>query len=202
MQRLTCSLRELKWAVGDTDAGDTPRMTFSGYGAVFGNVDADGDLILPGAFQKSLAQAQAGHTPWPVMLLQHGGGRLDAGDLNPIGVWTDLREDEVGLRVSGALADTARGREVYALMKMTPRPAIDGLSIGYVAREWESSRTPDPPRRRLTRLDLVEISPVTFPANARARVDQVKGTVEREVIETLAALLRRNITSIKTATGR
>ena len=73
-----------------------------------------------------------------------------------------------------------------------------------MAREWESSRTPDPPRRRLTRLDLVEISPVTFPANARARVDHVKGTVEteREIIETLVAMLRRNITSIKTATWR
>ena len=199
MQRLTCSLRELKCASGETDAD---RMRFAGYGAVFGNVDADGDLILPGAFQHSLARAQAGHTPWPVMLLQHGGGRLDAGDLTPIGVWTDLREDEVGLRVSGTLADTTRGREVHTLMKMAPRPAIDGLSIGYVAREWESSRTPDPPRRRLTRLDLIEISPVTFPANARARVDQVKGTVEREVIETLAALLRRNITSINTATRR
>ena len=104
--------------------------------------------------------------------------------------------------MSGTLADTTRGREVYALMKMTPRPAIDGLSIGYVAREWESSRTPDPLRRRLTRLDLIEISPVTFPANARARVDQVKGTVEREAIKTLAALLRRNITAIKTATWR
>ena len=43
---------------------------------------------------------------------------------------------------------------------------------------------------------------MTFPANARARVDQVKGTVEREAIPTLAALLRRNITSIKTATRR
>lgn len=112
MQRLTCSLRELKCASGETDA----------------------DLILPGAFQKSLAQARAGHTPWPVMLLQHGGGRLGSGDLTPIGVWTDLREDEVGLRVSGALADTTRGREVYTLMKMAPRPAIDGLSIGCQAR--------------------------------------------------------------------
>ena len=199
MQRLTCSLRELKCASRENDAD---RMTFAGYGAVFGNVDADGDLILPGAFRHSLAAAQAGHTPWPVMLLQHGGGRLEAGDLTPIGVWTNLREDEVGLRVSGTLADTTRGREVYTLMTMAPRPAIDGLSIGYVAKQWEPAATPGLPRRRLTRLDLVEISPVTFPANARARVDQVKGTVEREVIETLAALLRRNITSIKTATGR
>ena len=50
MQRLTCSLRELKCASGENDAD---RMTFAGYGAVFGNVDADGDLILPGAFQRA-----------------------------------------------------------------------------------------------------------------------------------------------------
>ena len=88
MQRLTSSLRELKCASGESAAD---RRTFAGYGAVFGNVDADGDLIQPGAFQKSLAQAQAGHTPWPVMLLQHGGGRLGSEDLTPIGVWTDLK---------------------------------------------------------------------------------------------------------------
>ncbi len=50
MNRLDCSLVELKFAPGD-DAAEA--MTFEGYGAVFGNVDSCGDVIEPGAFAKS-----------------------------------------------------------------------------------------------------------------------------------------------------
>ena len=107
MQRLNCSLKELKFAPGGTDA---EQMTFSGYGAVFGNVDAYGDVILPGAFTQSLTDARSGKAAWPVMLLQHGGLGFGAQDLTPIGIWTDIAEDEVGLRVTGRLAETPRGR--------------------------------------------------------------------------------------------
>ena len=96
-------------------------MTFDGYGAVFGNVDSYGDVIQPGAFAESLAQS-AKSGVWPAMLLQHGGWGMGAEDMTPIGIWTSLSEDGVGLKVSGKLADTARGREAYALLKMQPGP--------------------------------------------------------------------------------
>ena len=124
-----------------------------------------------------------------------------------------------------------------AWINMEPRPAIDGLSIGYVARQWEPGGKPDEPRRRLKRIELIEISPVTFPANARARVEQVKGVpdirlaeralreagfsrtqaktvlaegfsalplrdAEGEGADAVAALLRRNIATIKTSARR
>jgi HK97 family phage prohead protease len=171
MQRLECGLIELKFAPGESDAQE---MTFSGYGAVFGNVDAYGDVIEPGAFAKFLSDANAGTQQWPAMLLQHGGWGTNAEDLTPIGVWTSIVEDGKGLRIEGKLAETTRGRELYTLMKMTPRPAINGLSIGYIPKEWEMRSKPEDPRRKLKRVDLVEISPVTFPANGRARVDSVK----------------------------
>lgn len=167
---MLCNLVELKFAAGD----GADELSFDGYGAVFGNVDSYGDIIEPGAFSAFLSDVQSGKQNWPAMLLQHGGYGMTAEDMTPIGVWTSLAEDGKGLKVSGKLADTPRGREVYALMKMTPRPAIDGLSIGYIAKEWEPRSKPDDPRRRLKRIDVVEISPVTFPANGKARVDQVK----------------------------
>lgn len=169
MEHRNCGLLELKLATADSG-----EMSFSGYGAVFGNVDAYGDVIEPGAFAAHLADIKSGKANWPAMLLQHGGYGMNAEDMTPIGVWTDLAEDGTGLKVAGQLADTPRGREVYALMKMTPRPAIDGLSIGYIAKEWEPRSKPEDPRRRLKRVELVEISPVTFPANNRARVASVK----------------------------
>jgi len=164
-----CGLIELK-----VDGTAETQMQFSGYGAVFGNVDSYGDVIEPGAFAAFLSDVQAGKQAWPAMLLQHGGFGLTAEDMTPIGVWIELAEDGKGLKVTGQLADTPRGTEIYKLMKMSPRPALDGLSIGYIAKETEPRSKPEDPRRRLKRIDLVEISPVTFPANRQARMQSVK----------------------------
>lgn len=170
MQNLTCNLRELKFAA---DEG-AQAMSFTGYGAVFGNVDSYGDVIEAGAFSKFLADVKAGNQPWPAMLSQHGGWQMSAEDMTPIGVWTDFAEDGHGLKVTGQLADTPRGLEMYKLMKMSPRPAIDGMSIGYIAKEWEPRTKPEDPKRRLKRIDLIEVSMVTRPANGKARVESVK----------------------------
>lgn len=183
MQNLTCNLRELKFAA---DEG-AQAMSFTGYGAVFGNVDSYGDVIEAGAFSKFLADVKAGNQPWPAMLSQHGGWQMSAEDMTPIGVWTDFAEDGHGLKVAGQLADTPRGLEMYKLMKMSPRPAIDGMSIGYIAKEWEPRSKPEDPKRKLKRIDLIEVSLVTRPANGKARVEAVK-TIED--LGSLAAIER------------
>lgn len=170
MQNLTCNLRELKFAADD----GAQAMSFTGYGAVFGNVDSYGDVIEAGAFSKFLADVKSGNQPWPAMLSQHGGWQMSAEDITPIGVWTDFAEDGHGLKVAGQLADTPRGLEMYKLMKMSPRPAIDGMSIGYIAKEWEPRSKPEDPKRKLKRIDLIEVSIVTRPANGKARVESVK----------------------------
>lgn len=181
-QRLDCEIQEFKFSGGDV-------MTFEGYGAVFGNKDSYGDVIAPGAFADSLAQTRkSGH--WPAMLLQHGGMGLTADDMMPIGVWTDLAEDGKGLRVAGKLADTARAKEVYALMKMDPRPAINGLSIGYYAKKFTAGTKPSEPRRKLEEIELVEVSVVTNPANVKARIDAVKALDDLNTLAEIEAFLR------------
>lgn len=176
MERMACGLVDIKF-----DASNAASMTFEGYGAFFGNVDSYGDVIIPGAFADTLSTARKSGQ-WPAMLSQHGGFGMSAEDMTPVGVWTDLAEDGKGLRVAGKLADTPRGRELYTLMKMDPRPAINGMSIGYSAKEWTGRTKPDEPRRTLKKIDLFEVSLVTFPANGKARVSQVKGAdmTERE----------------------
>ena len=171
IERAAYGLKEIKFAA--TEGATAAEMMFSGYGAVFGNVDSYGDVIQPGAFSDTLA---ASHKTgqFPAMLLQHGGWGMGAEDMTPIGIWTSLSEDGHGLKVEGKLADTPRGREAYALMKMTPRPAIDGLSIGYIAKEWAQRSKPEEPRRTLKKVDLMEVSLVTFPANGKARIASVK----------------------------
>jgi HK97 family phage prohead protease len=137
---------------------------FEGYGSVFGgDPDSYGEIVAPGAFTESLAKLKSLGRAVPV-LWQHRSAE-------PIGIYDELREDEHGLFVRGRLLikDVARAAEAFALMKAG---AVTGLSIGY----WVIDATYDAKTeiRLLKKLDLVEVSLVTFPAKDDARVEAVK----------------------------
>ena len=85
-----------------------------------------------------------------------------------------MSEDERGLKVKGKFANTKRARDAYELLKMKPRPALNGLSIGYRAKDYELHGKGSAARRTLKAIDLVEVSLVTFPANTKATVLSVK----------------------------
>lgn len=174
-QHFNCNLIEVKFAGSDSGTG-TDEMTFSGYGAVFGNVDSGGDLIVKGAFKDTLREIKK-TGQWPDMLMLHGGWGMGVADMTPVGVWTSMEEDDFGLKVEGKLADTPRGIEAYKLMKMTPRPAITGMSIGYFAKEFSIGTKPGEPPRTLKKVDLFELSLVTRPMNGKARVQAVKNGI-------------------------
>jgi uncharacterized protein len=153
---------------------DSKPGSFEGYGAVFGNVDAYGDVIVKGAFRETLKRWQKVKR-WAPMLLNHGG--YGAADDVPIGVFDEMGEDDTGLRVKGRLIalEADLPRRVYSAMK---EGALDGMSIGYRAKEFSYGTSPGEPRRTLKSVDLVEVSIVTFPANPSARVDGgVKSTL-------------------------
>lgn len=135
-----------------------------GYGAVFGNLDSYGDVILPAAFTASLKEWSDAGRSVP-MLWQHNKAQ-------PIGVWPDLVADDHGLKVSGQLIlDVAQAREAHALVK---GGAVTGLSIGY--SPIKATRSADTGVRVLEQIRLYEISLVTFPANEAALVTGVKGS--------------------------
>jgi hypothetical protein len=142
------------------DAGGDAGV-FSGYASIFGEPDSFSDTIKPGAFKKSLREHATRKTK-PGLFWMHD-------PTEPIGVWTDLTEDERGLKVAGKLVlETVRGSEAHALLKAG---ALNGLSIGFRARSAE--RGPNG-GRVLTDIDLVEISLVSLPAASKARVTNVK----------------------------
>lgn len=148
--------------------------TFSGYASRFGIVDLGRDLVLPGAFRDSLRQRGARGIK---LLFQHD-------PAEPLGVWLELREDASGLFVRGrVLPEIARGREVLALMRAG---ALDGLSIGF--RAIAGRADPKSGVRRLAKIDLWEISVVTFPMQPEARIATVKSDSENPQ---LARALRR-----------
>lgn len=173
------AIEHRSFGLGEVKVTDEGEMTFSGYGAVFGNVDSYGDVIAKGAFRDTLIKAKSSGQ-WPVMLSQHG---FSEGGSTPIGVWTEMREDDTGLWVEGKFAPTSRGKEAHELLKMKPRSAFNGLSIGFRAKEWAVRTQPDDPRRTLKAVDLLEVSLVTFPANTKARVLNVKSEFNPREIE-------------------
>ena len=152
--------------------------TVEGYGSVFGVRDNYDDVISKGAFIQSLKDHKAAGT-MPAMLWQHDADK-------PIGVWTEMVEDEKGLRIKGQLAlETVKGKEAHALLKMG---ALNGLSIGFMSKEWAYDR--DTEVRTLTAIDLWEVSLVTFPANEKARVTNVKSADELQAPKDAEKVLR------------
>lgn len=137
--------------------------TVDGYASVFNLLDRGGDIVLPGAFKKSLAEWKRKKQPVP-MLWHH-----DPSD--PIGVWTELVEDEKGLKVQGQLIlDVPQAQNVRALMK---GGAVKGISIGYRTKEADIDRQTG--ARKLKVVELWEASLVTFPMMPEAQVTAVKG---------------------------
>jgi len=131
--------------------------TFEGYASVFGVVDQGMDVVARGAFMKTLGKRRV------KMLWQHDMAQ-------PIGVWDEIQEDERGLFVRGRLLkEVDKGREAMALLRAG---AIDSMSIGY--RTIEAMPEADGRVRKLTEVDLYEISLVTFPMLPDAKVTAVK----------------------------
>jgi uncharacterized protein len=126
---------------------------FSGYASVFNRLDSGGDVVMPGAFSKSL-KGRRGRIR---LLFQHD-------PKEPVGIWENMREDEHGLFVTGQLA--AGVPRADALKRLIEQRALDGLSIGF--RTVRASRQNS--SRLLHEIDLYEVSIVTFPMMEDARI--------------------------------
>jgi hypothetical protein len=146
---------------------------FEAYASVFNGVDAFKDTILPGAFEKTLTDRKK-----PVrMFWQHDPSTV-------IGKWLELREDETGLHVRGEFTPgNTNAENAHASMK---HGAIDSLSIGFripqggaidKAKECDCNETDwcmHQTGRDIKEIDLIEISPVSLPADLQASVSVVK----------------------------
>ncbi|MFC1456267.1 HK97 family phage prohead protease [Microvirga arabica] len=153
------SVRERKF-LPEPVSGVDAEGVFEGYASLFGEADLGKDVVMPGAFRDSLKKRGAAQVR---LLWQHDPAQ-------PIGRWLSIAEDLRGLRVRGRLnLAVGRARDIHALMR---DGAVDGLSIGFRVERARAERPTG--LRRLERLDLWEISVVTFPMLPGARVETVK----------------------------
>lgn len=150
------------------------RGRFAGYASVFRRLDDAGDLVMPGAFAKSLARRGAAKLR---MLFQHD-------PKEPVGIWDVAREDGFGLWVEGRLVPGVPRAD--ALRRLIERRAIDGLSIGF--RTERATREARSGQRKLWAIDLWEISIVTFPMLADARIAPGAAGYERSLRAAISLL--------------
>lgn len=134
------------------------KRTIAGYAAVFNRLSVVlwgfREEIAPGAFAASLqndVRALWNHDTGQVL------GRTVNGSLR-------LEEDGTGLVFELSLPDTQMGRDAYTLIE---RGDVSQMSFGFrMLPDGEQWRIDDAGQyiRRLTAVDLLEVSPVTFPA--------------------------------------
>lgn len=149
-------------------AEDSGRI--EGYASTFGNVDFGGDMVMPGAFEKTIRE-QRGVFP---ILADH----MPSWQIG----WNEkASEDSRGLAVSGALdvAVNQKAKEKHSLAKKGMQlGASVGLSIGYSTMKWEMTTIDGKSVRLLKEVRLWEYSLVTFPMNDEAMLTGAKSWLE------------------------
>jgi hypothetical protein len=135
--------------------------SFGGLLSTYGNIDSVGDVCEPGCYDRTVSERG---TKRP-LLWQHD-------QAHPIGSF-QITSTEGALAIAGRInLGTSTGKDAYALLKARD---IDGLSIGYIARDYDYDRDGV---RHLKDVDLLEGSLVTIPANDLARAQAKAGRLE------------------------
>lgn len=138
----------------------------SGYASVFNVTDAYNDVVQKGAFADAVDQFNKGKKP--KLLWQH--------DVHyPIGIIEEMREDDYGLFIKAKLLlDLPQVRDIYCLLKNN---AINGFSIGYrIDKKLDQDG-----KQILSKINLLEVSVVTFPACESAVISNVKNIGENKM---------------------
>ena len=147
------------------DEVDEEQGIFKGYASTY-DLDRGGDIIVKGAFDKTLA-TKASQVK---ILWQH---EQDT----PIGKPMLMRTDETGLYVEGKISDTSYGKDAKILMK---DGVITSMSIGFIANEVDYNSDGI---RLIKELELIEFSLVTYPMNEKAVITQVKNALDVRELE-------------------
>jgi len=151
-------------------AEDAESGKISGYGAAFNNKDGGGDVIVPGAFKKSIDFYQESKA-MPAMCWNHD-------QACPVGDWTTMQETGKGLFMQGQIwhgKGMPNAEMAYNVAKGT---GMKGMSIGY--KTLQADRDSKTDTRHIHSLALKEVSVLLWPMNDKAEILSVKGLMLNE----------------------
>ena len=146
----------------------TEEGTFTALASAFGNIDRTGERVVKGAFTSTIRRWQEAGRDVP-LVWDHGRNARDViGSVSS----ASMEERDQGLYVEGRLdiEDSELAREAWRSVK---RGRIS-LSFGYLVEQDREGRDGV---KELTRLDLMEITLTSVPANPDARVLSSKNAV-------------------------
>jgi HK97 family phage prohead protease len=166
---------------------DVKTGTVTGYFSVFGNVDSDGDIVMPGAFTRTLNNnyKRVKHLAYHDSSLPLAATRKEN---------LTLKEDSTGLYFESKISQTSYGKDIIQLYQ---DGVLDEHSIGYeVVRSRDSdTQTVEKygmkrPVKELQELKLWEGSTVTWGANAKAGTESVKSMTKEQTISKMHSVLK------------
>ena len=138
-----------------------------GYASVFGNVDAYGDTIQPGAYLATIPS-----------FIERGALHAEHDSRLRVGTISSAREDDHGLLIAAEFHSDQNAQRVRTqVLERLERGKFVGLSIGYVV---EDSELRSDGVRVLKKIKLYEISEVSVPADEHAEVIAAKSADELE----------------------
>lgn len=145
---------------------------FEGYASVFGVRDSYDDIVMAGAYAKTI-QERTGKIK---SLWNH-----DAYSL-PIGKFTAMHEDQHGLYVVAEFSKTSLAQDIRTLIA---EGALDSMSVGYQTVKADYGLENGIEVRYLRELRLLEVSVVSFPANPDAIITGSKSVshIERLITQ-------------------
>jgi HK97 family phage prohead protease len=158
MERFTCGFELLELKSEGERAG-----WFRGYGSTFGNVDQQGDRILPGAFDECIEHYKSTGT-MPRMLYDHKQGE-DIGD------WLHMEVDKKGLIMEGQLWVNTGIQNAERAHRILKSKAEKGLSIGF---KPTTTPTYEKSVRQFPKVMVRECSVTGSPVNRSAVITNVK----------------------------
>jgi HK97 family phage prohead protease len=171
MDHLFFNLEDLEIKADGKEAG-----WFKGYASTFGNVDQQKDMVLPEAFNQTIAEHTKAGT-MPAMYFNHN-------PMEQVGDWLSMEVNKKGLVVEGQLwinSNIPRADQSY---KMLNSKTGKGLSIGFnhiTPPIYDSKKG----IRMLTQLGLDEISIASRPVNKSAKIVSIKSLLEENKILTV-----------------
>jgi HK97 family phage prohead protease len=147
---------------------DTTKGIVQGYFSAFGNTDSHGDVMLPGAFAKSIAENGPNGTDRIAHLYLHDSER-------PIGKLLRLEEDATGLLFESKMSKTQLGQDV---LTMYEEGIIKEHSVGFFSVRDKYTELRDEEDKisgyEFQEVKLLEGSSVVWGANSQTPVTSIK----------------------------
>jgi HK97 family phage prohead protease len=139
---------------------DEVKGLVTGYFSAFNNIDSDGDVIVSGAYKKTVAENGPIGKNRIMHLLQHN-------PLMPLAKPMELMEDGKGLRFTSKITETSYGKDV---IKLYAEGVFNEHSVGFEIIKSDNKAG----YREIREIKLWEGSTVTWGANPNTPIESMK----------------------------